>query len=321
MLIENGVPYGTEEMIEEEEQIIADNNEDYSDGTYQVEEGEVDLNDPSMDEPTYEVEIDGVTENIPVSRMKQMMDASKRFAEIEPEINRYNELKPVINKIGSSPLLKNAITYSMQGYTDDQIVDGLFLLKHPEVKEMYDSYAKNKPAQTDDMPEFETIEEEVEYRVKKGIEAHIAPIKAQLDGMTNQQMQAQQQYQSQQVYVNNDALINSVVSEKYGSIPVTRENVEKLQNAFVGLGFGRTGEDIVRTQLNKDQVEALLFKAYGAPNKRQNQQQFKDMSGLPNIMRGQAGHAPASGNDNRKNNVYENSAERKKAIDALWSSL
>ena len=320
MLIENDIPYGQEDPIEEDDQLIASSDDEYNEDS-NVEEYDGDQSQIDMDEPAYEVEIDGVSENIPLSKMKEMINASKKFAEVEPELNKYNEFKPILNKIGGSPMLKNAITYSIQGYSDDQIIDGLFLLKHPEVKEMYEHYSKNKPSQAEEMPEFDTIEEEVEYRVKKGIESHIAPIKAQLDGMTNQQQQAQQSYQTQQIYANNDALINSIVAEKYGDIPVTKENIEKLQTAFVGLGFGRTGQDITRTQLNKDQAEALLYKAYGAPNKRNSQPQFKDMSGLPSIMRGQTGHTSAGAYGQKRDNVYENSAQRKKAIGDLFDSL
>ena len=300
------------------EDILLASNDD-SDLLDQEEVVEGDEVDTTLDEPAYEVDIDGVTRNVPVSEMKELFDIQKKFQAIESDVQRTNELKPVLEKISGSQMLKNAITYSMQGYSDDQIVDGLFLLKHPEVKEMYDSYAKNKPVQQEEIPEFETIEEEVEYRVKRGIEAHLAPIKQQLDGMTNQQRQAQQFHQANQVYTNNDALINAVVKEKYGTIEVNQDNVSKLQAAFVGLGFGTRGEDIVRTELNKDQVEVLLYKAYGAPGQTRTRQQRKDTTGLPNILQGQAGHTP---NDSGKQrDVFENSGARKKAIDALWERL
>ena len=317
MLIENDDFFGEESQYEGEDVLIASNDNDDLPPDTEIVEG--DESDVQMEEPAYEVDIDGTTRNIPLSEMKEMIEAQKKYQQIEPDIQRVNELKPVLEKIGGSQMLKNAITYSMQGYSDDQIVDGLFLLRHPEVKEMYDTYSKNKPQQQEETPAFDTIEEEVEYRVKKGIEAQLAPIKQQLEGMTTQQKQAQQFHQANQVYNNNDALINAVVKEKYGSIDVTPDNIAKLQNAFVSLGFGRTGEDIVRTPLNKDQIEVMLYKAYGNPARQKAAQQYKDTSTLPNIMQGQAGHAPAK--SGKQNDSYSNSSQRKRAIDALWDSL
>ena len=256
--------------FEGEEEILADNNDESTELLPDEElEQDSDNQEEVVDEPVYEVDIDGNKEMIPQSRLIDMMNKTKQLEEIEPEIARYQELKPILNKIGGSNMLRNAVTYSMQGYSDDQIIEGLFLLKHPEVKEMYDNYAKNKPTTVEEEPEFDTIEEEVAYKVKKGIEEHLAPIKEQLSSMSNKEQQAQQYYQAQQVFENNDRLINSLVERHYGSIEVNNENITKLQNAFVKLGYGKTGADISRVALNEDQAEALLYKAYGTPKTQQ----------------------------------------------------
>ena len=39
------------------------------------------------------------------------------------------------------------------------------------------------------------------------------------------------------------------------------KDIDKLQDAFVKLGYGRTGADIARVPLNQDQAEVLLYKA------------------------------------------------------------
>ena len=187
--------------FEGEEEILADNNDESTELLPDEElEQDSDNQEEVVDEPVYEVDIDGNKEMIPQSRLVDMMNKTKQLEEIEPEIARYQELKPILNKIGGSNMLRNAVTYSMQGYSDDQIIDGLFLLKHPEVREMYDNYAKNKPTTVEEEPEFDTIEEEVAYKVKKGIEEHLAPIKEQLNSMSNKEQQAQQYYQAQQVF-------------------------------------------------------------------------------------------------------------------------
>lgn len=308
--------------FEGEEEILADNNDESTELLPDEElEQDSDNQEEVIDEPVYEVEIDGNKEMIPQSRLVDMMNKTKQLEEIEPEIARYQELKPILNKIGGSNMLRNAVTYSMQGYSDDQIIEGLFLLKHPEVKEMYDHYAKNKPTTTEEEPEFDTIEEEVAYKVKKGIEEHLAPIKEQLSSMSNREQQAQQYYQAQQVFENNDRLINSLVERHYGSIEVNNENITKLQNAFVKLGYGKTGADISRVALNEDQAEALLYKAYGTPKTQQQAPSLLNKTAdLPNIMRGTPGKAMIGG-EGKSQNTYSNTVARKKAVDEIWDRL
>ena len=308
--------------FEGEEEILADNNDESTELLPDEElEQDSDNQEEVIDEPVYEVEIDGNKEMIPQSRLVDMMNKTKQLEEIEPEIARYQELKPILNKIGGSNMLRNAVTYSMQGYSDDQIIEGLFLLKHPEVKEMYDHYAKNKPTTTEEEPEFDTIEEEVAYKVKKGIEEHLAPIKEQLSSMSNKEQQAQQYYQAQQVFENNDILINSLVERHYGSIEVNNENITKLQNAFVKLGYGKTGADISRVALNEDQAEALLYKAYGTPKTQQQAPSLLNKTAdLPNIMRGTPGKAMIGG-EGKSQNTYSNTVARKKAVDEIWDRL
>lgn len=308
--------------FEGEEEILADNNDESTELLPDEElEQDGDNQEEVVDEPIYEVDIDGNKEMIPQSRLIDMMNKTKQLEEIEPEIARYQELKPILNKIGGSNMLRNAVTYSMQGYSDDQIIEGLFLLKHPEVKEMYDNYAKNKPTTVEEEPEFDTIEEEVAYKVKKGIEEHLAPIKEQLNSMSNKEQQAQQYYQAQQVFENNDRLINSLVERHYGSIEVNNENITKLQNAFVKLGYGRTGADISRVALNEDQAEALLYKAYGTPKTQQQAPSLLNKTAdLPNIMRGTPGKAMIGG-EGKSQNTYSNTVARKKAVDEIWDRL
>ena len=308
--------------FEGEEEILADNNDESTELLPDEElEQDSDNQEEVVDEPVYEVDIDGNKEMIPQSRLIDMMNKTKQLEEIEPEIARYQELKPILNKIGGSNMLRNAVTYSMQGYSDDQIIEGLFLLKHPEVKEMYDNYAKNKPTTVEEEPEFDTIEEEVAYKVKKGIEEHLAPIKEQLSSMSNKEQQAQQYYQAQQVFENNDRLINSLVERHYGSIEVNNENITKLQNAFVKLGYGKTGADVSRVALNEDQVEALLYKAYGTPKIQQQAPSLLNKTAdLPNIMRGTPGKAMIGG-EGKSQNTYSNTVARKKAVDEIWDRL
>ena len=308
--------------FEGEEEILADNNDESTELLPDEElEQDSDNQEEVVDEPVYEVDIDGNKEMIPQSRLIDMMNKTKQLEEIEPEIARYQELKPILNKIGGSNMLRNAVTYSMQGYSDDQIIEGLFLLKHPEVKEMYDNYAKNKPTTVEEEPEFDTIEEEVAYKVKKGIEEHLAPIKEQLTSMSNKEQQAQQYYQAQQVFENNDRLINSLVERHYGSIEVNNENITKLQNAFVKLGYGKTGADISRVALNEDQAEALLYKAYGMPKVQQQAPSLLNKTAdLPNIMRGTPGKAMIGG-EGKSQNTYSNTVARKKAVDEIWDRL
>ena len=308
--------------FEGEEEILADNNDESTELLPDEElEQDSDNQEEVVDEPIYEVDIDGNKEMIPQSRLIDMMNKTKQLEEIEPEIARYQELKPILNKIGGSNMLRNAVTYSMQGYSDDQIIEGLFLLKHPEVKEMYDNYAKNKPTTVEEEPEFDTIEEEVAYKVKKGIEEHLAPIKEQLSSMSNKEQQAQQYYQAQQVFENNDRLINSLVERHYGSIEVNNENITKLQNAFVKLGYGKTGADISRVALNEDQAEALLYKAYGTPKTQQQAPSLLNKTAdLPNIMRGTPGKAMIGG-EGKSQNTYSNTVARKKAVDEIWDRL
>lgn len=308
--------------FEDEQEVLADNNDETTELLPDEEiEQDNDNQEEVIDEPVYEVDIDGNKEMIPQSRLVDMMNKTKQLEEIEPEIERYQELKPILNKIGGSNMLRNAVTYSMQGYSDNQIIEGLFLLQHPEVKEMYDTYAKNKPNTVEEEPEFDTIDEEVAYKVKKGIEEHLAPIKEQLSSMTNKEQQAQQYYQSQQIYENNDRLINSIVADKYGSIEVNNENIEKLQTAFVKLGYGKTGADIARVALNEDQAEALLYKAYGTPTKQKTTPSLINRTAdLPNILKGTPGQS-MTGSTNKSQNTYSNTVARKKAIDDIWDKL
>jgi len=110
--------------FEGEQEILADNNDESTELLPDEElEQDSDNQEEVSDEPVYEVDIDGNKEMIPQSRLVDMMNKTKQLEEIEPEIARYQELKPILNKIGGSNMLRNAVTYSMQGYSDDQIAE------------------------------------------------------------------------------------------------------------------------------------------------------------------------------------------------------
>ena len=103
---------------------------------------------------------------------------------------------------------------------------------------------------------------------------------------------------------------------------MNNENIAKLQNAFVKLGYGKTGADISRVALNEDQAEALLYKAYGMPKAQQQQAPslLNKTADLPNIMRGTPGKAMMGG-ESKSQNTYSNTVARKKAVDDIWDRL
>ena len=82
--------------FEGEEEILADNNDESTELLPDEElEQDSDNQEEVIDEPVYEVEIDGNKEMIPQSRLVDMMNKTKQLEEIEPEMARYQELKPI----------------------------------------------------------------------------------------------------------------------------------------------------------------------------------------------------------------------------------
>lgn len=306
---------------EEQEELGNDTDVDVEEGNESpVEESDEEI--PLVhDENGYEIDIDGNKEIIASNDLSKIIKEHRDWANDRDNVETFRQIRPVIDKIKESQTLKQFLSYSSQGYTDEQIMDGLFLLRHPDYKEMFDNYAKNKPAPAEEqMPEDMTVEEEINWRVEKALKERLAPVQSQLQAMTAQQQRQAQEQQYANVYQNNDALIMDAVKDEIGGIEINQQNAQLLQNTFAEL---YPGENIQTKPLTPRQAKLLVKEAYGHMVKpsTQNKQAglLSKTKDLPNIMTGTSGKALSNGRTSGPREL--STTARKSAVDEFWEKF
>lgn len=314
--------------IGEDEELIGLDQEEPTEGSDEENTGDeqVESEQPSADETSdpgngFEIDIDGNKEIIAENDLSKIIKEHRDWSNDRDQVENFRQIKPVIDKIKESQTLKQFIGYSSQGYTDEQIMDGLFLLRHPEYKEMFDNYSKNKPApEPEKMPEDMTVEEEIEWRVNKALQERLAPVQSQLKTMTEQQARQQQQQQYATVYQNNDNLIMNAVQSELGGIEINATNAQMLQQTFAEL---YPNENIQTKPLTERQAKLLVREAFGGmkqqtqPNRQAGL--LSKTKDLPDIMTGTSGRSLSTGKPNAARELSV--VDRKKAVDDFWDKF
>ena len=323
----------TEDTVEANEPEQVEENIDTS--TNAEDNGEQASDDNQNEEDDIEYQID-LGNGLTAVKHKEIVEAlnNRPKAEDQEELSYYRQISPVIDTVKQSPTIKEFLKWKFneRGYTEEQIIDGLFLMRHPDfnnyIEKMRAEQAKlqEEPA----MPEFESLEDEINYRVQKGIEAalkeKVAPIEEQVNYFKQQQLTQQQQreaYEQQQqleaIYNNNDALLNAAAQKVYGLTP--NDYTESDVKAF-GETFSKfyPGVDMMKMPLNEMQATILVKEALaGRQVKSASLTRGKNPERLPNIL-GSQGPNSNTPKPYPRQQVYEyQSAEALEAVDKLFN--
>ncbi len=192
----------------------------------------------------------------------------------QEDLSRY---KPIIDLLGKDDELRDIMTYRSYGYTTDQIVDGLFLQRHPELHDVIRNYYANQGMQhytVDDddeqPPEFETYEEEVRYYAKKEADRALKKILSELgpkvQELLNKQQQIEQQSRMAYIYnVNNNALENALNELGMSGDELSQEDIKAIAKNLKTLYPGVDFKSVIMTP---EQARIVLSASLGHKQRR-----------------------------------------------------
>lgn len=251
----------------------------------------------------------------------------------------FKTLAPFIEQVRQDELLKNVLHYKAEGHSNGEIVDGLFLLRHPEYKDinpqmywqlvnMYQNPSSNpgfaQQPKEEPIPEFDTLAEETQYYAKKAVQEETKQIKemlAQLQGNT-QQFQAQQQASS--TLAANDQLLGQALAGAGLNAQLSNEELTAMYNEMQALW---PGIDPRTYRFTPAQAERLVKSAFGIKKesggiasqmtlagKKPDTKQMVKAAKAPSVLPGTRGTAS---NDPLRN-VMDSRSRRVKAIDELF---
>lgn len=198
--------------------------------------------------------------------------------EQEDDQEDLSQYKPIIDLLGRDDELRDIMTYRSYGYTTDQIVDGLFLKRHPELHDIIRNYYANQGTQyytadseeDEQPPEFETYEEEVRYYAKKEADRALKKILSELgpkvQELLNKQQQIEQQSRMAYIYnVNNNALENALSELGMSGEDLSQEDIKSIAKNLKTLYPGVDFKSVIMTP---EQARIVLSASLGSKQKR-----------------------------------------------------
>lgn len=320
----------TEEVVEQAEPVDDGVIEEVQDNTEPVAE---DANKDQDDDIEYQIDLGNGL--VPVKH-KEIIEAltNKVKPEDAEELSYYRQISPVIDTVKQSPTIKEFLKWKFneRGYTEEQIIDGLFLMRHPDFNNYIERMRSEQAQQPNEpeVPEFESLEDEINYRVQKGIESalkeKVAPIEEQVNYFKQQQLTQQQQqqaYAQQQqldaIYNNNNTMLNQAAQKVYGLSPndYTADDIKAFGETFSKF---YPGVDMFKMPLNEMQATVLVREALSNRQVKQaNLTRGKSPERLPNILGSQGPNATTPAMRAKPQVLEYQSAEALEAVDKLFN--
>lgn len=211
---------GTEELPEEEVEEQEEVNEDFE----QEEDPDIPIvYEKNGEEVQYKLKYSELTERL------------KAYDEAQEQIKKYDEyvqaVYPIIETVKQSNLLQQILYYKAQGFTDEQIREGLTKLAE-----------QNKEEKT-----YESYEEELKDTLLSEIEKRIKPLEAKATQIETEKM-------IKEISEHNNQLFREVLA-KEGIAELSNEDIKKIGNYLVEI-YPNT--DLRFLKLTKPAVEALI---------------------------------------------------------------
>lgn len=240
--------------------------------------------------------------------------------------NTLKQLQPFIEQVRQDDLMKAFIQYKSQGYSNAEIIDGMFLLRHPEYANGapgQQNTAMPQPPQEEEVPFFETIAEEVEYHTRKAMSKELADIKNTLSQIAGRTNQYEQERYTMSVAQSNDRVIMDALSE--AGVSQDQLDDSSLRDMYQNMSSLYPGVDMNTFRLTPVQAKSIVKLTFGnrqpsniatqmqnAAKKPDTGQMIKT-SKLPTVL---PGTKPSSSNPIQRANASK--SERLKEINKLF---
>jgi len=220
-----------EEVGEEEEEESAEEEVPESQKLFQElsEEGKkilVEYEDPS-----------GVkaADEVPVSDLPKIMSLARKGVDA---ITYLQNAQPIINEFKGSKILQDIYYYRQQGYSDDDIKKGLVQM-----------WSGDGNTIEEEEPEFDTIEEKVEYLVQKRLEERLQPLQKQFQAVEGQRT-------AETIMKHNGSVLEKALSNVgYSPDQLTLAERTAIDNSFATL---YPGVDPTRYKLTPAQANVIV---------------------------------------------------------------
>jgi len=183
-------------------------------------------------------------------KYSQLTERLKAFDEAAEQIRRYDEyvqaVYPIVETVRQSNLLQQILYYKAQGFTDEQIKEGLAKLASQELPQK----------------EYQSYEEELKDTLLSEIEKRIKPIEAKATQIETEKM-------LREISEHNNQLFKEVLTRE-GIGELSQDDIKKIGNYLVQI---YPNVDLRFLKLTKPAVEALIslvkkekVKIKGTPN-------------------------------------------------------
>jgi len=216
------------------------------------------------------------------------------------------ELANLLTEIEKNQMIQNIIGWQSQGFSDEQIIEGMFKL-HSEAK----AKAAEEP------PEFDTISDEVNYYIEKRYGEEIKSLNNQINQLKSKETGAM-------VEQNNDSVIAQSLQRFGHSTHLEREGLVSLRGAYDKL---YPNVDLKNFMLSPDQADALVYLALGSkegsetaskkkPSVKETIEAITRMASAPKTLKGRSTKPTATNNKQQYDNVSH--ADRVKRMNDLF---
>ena len=308
----------TEDIFEDEsqEEISEDSDVDSEspDEESEADEEEQDDNDSEEEEPEDEedseeaegTEEDVVTIDLPnedgtVDQIEltesEFRDLLKmREANDIPldDVMEYKKMQPVVSALLGNETAKTVLQYGAQGYSERDIIDGLFLKHHPEaLAPLTEFYNRPQTRQDEPEPEFNTVAEQVAYLTQKGIREELQKA-GLIDVAQNYRQQTQEQI-TQRQREERQRRGNAVFDNVLGQYNVRYEDTSAEEREAMAIAFRELypNHDFERDDVQPYQVAAVYKMALAPKKEKIKVKEGKGFavktSKLPKILPGKGG--------------------------------
>ncbi|MGC8978642.1 hypothetical protein [Caldisericum sp.] len=221
-----------EELEEEEEEEVEEEAEEEE---YESEEEEVasDEEDPLIP-IVYEKDGESIERELKYSELSEIV---KNYDQYNQNLNQYaeyiNAVSPIVETIKQSQLLQSILYYKAQGYSEDQIKEGLAKLWSQEI--------------TKEEPEYESYEEEIKAKLFKELENRLKPLESKAQSIILEK-------EVQQITEHNNQVLRDVLNE----MGIETLTTEQLKQVGQHLSEMFPGQDFRLLRLNKTIAKALI---------------------------------------------------------------
>jgi hypothetical protein len=239
----------TEEELEDEldEDVDPDQDEETEEEGEEGEEDDVDDDGEEEDDnpiiPITHIDEEGeeFEREIPYKELGKIVYESERMKDyIGKTDTMLQGIAPLLDKIKESKIIQDVLYYLDLGHSESEIMNGLPQLWAKVVQQ-------NKP------PQFDTYDQEMEWRAEQKAQQLIKPIQTQM-----QKMQAAQR--QKEVYLNNRSVLGNTLKELGWDDNLSDSQTNKVQAAISEI---LPGIDIINYSLSDKQAKAIIMTALG----------------------------------------------------------